>query len=74
MKVFVVICRYEGCEEWCSSGAHVVGAFINEEKAKAVCDEHGKDEEAHLHLHFVDVVPCELDVTQSWIDSKGRKR
>lgn len=31
-EVYIVLCQYEGCEE-CSSGAHIVGAYLDKKEA-----------------------------------------
>lgn len=47
MNVFVVTCHYDGCDEWCSSGSHVVGVFFNEEDATKAEREHEKNNDHH---------------------------
>jgi len=68
MKVHVVFCHYDGCEDLCSSGAHVVGVFKDPTEAKKVEREHqtnqtykiGEHEFKHLHGCFVDTVEMEV--------------
>lgn len=60
MRVYVVFCRYEGCED-CNYGAHVLGAFVNRERAEAAGREHEEDTAQHLHYFGTDVVEVEAE-------------
>lgn len=54
MKVFVVLCKYEGCDE-CSGGAHIVGVFESKNDAEEASNNHqchGYRDPRNEHLHF----------------------
>lgn len=52
-QLFVVICKYDGCDE-CSSGSHVVGVFTDEKVADQVSREH-EQMKIHFHYHWCNV-------------------
>lgn len=54
-EVFVVLCKYDGCEE-CSSGSHIVGIFATEEAAFAAEKKHDSEKEAHLHSWICETI------------------
>jgi hypothetical protein len=58
--VYVVLCRYDGCDE-CSSGAHVVGVFSRKPLAEAAERKHDSEEDSHLHSFFTDTIECNMN-------------
>jgi hypothetical protein len=52
MKVYVVTCQTEGCEE-CGSHSHVVGVFKDRAIAEGIERAHS-DARPHFHSSFVD--------------------
>lgn len=68
MKLYVVRCFMEGCEE-CNDEYHIVGVFSSKEVARKAELTHYKYK--HLHLfHSINIDEVELD---SYIKSYGEK-
>jgi hypothetical protein len=61
-QLFVVTCKYEGCDE-CSSGSHVVGVFTDETVAEQVSREHEQMKNVHFHYHWSNVDRVVLNKT-----------
>ena len=65
MKVYVVLCQYDGCED-CSPGAHIVSVRLTKEDAQKDANEHEamKHEEygkrPHFHYYNTDVIEADL--------------
>ncbi len=58
MKLYVVTCFVEGCEE-CGNSYGVVGAYSTKEKAESAEKNHGRAR--HLHSSNTNVAEIELD-------------
>lgn len=58
MKLYIVTCYVEGCEE-CGNSYNVIGAFTSKEKAQACEKEHNA--RRHLHSPYTDIKEIELD-------------
>lgn len=60
-KVFVVLCKYEGCEE-CSADSHLVGVYRSEERAREEQRKHDAEwKERHLHYASSYVYPMAVE-------------
>ena len=59
-KIHIVLCRYEGCDEFCSGGAHIVGAFQDEYSAEDAAKDHEKNVKEHLHGFYTEVISTEI--------------
>lgn len=59
MKVYVVRCFVEGCEE-CGNEYHVLGVFSTRKRAEEVRNEH-ENSETHHHSYYVGIDDMELD-------------
>lgn len=74
MKVFVVVCNYNGCEDCGNGGGHVVGVFSTHDRAKEEERAHEADRHAHYgHYHWCDVQEFEVDVLPKTIEERGRE-
>lgn len=61
MKLYVVSCFMEGCEE-CGNEYHIVGIFSTKEKAQEAEKQHNKYK--HLHSYNTDIDEVTLDEFQ----------
>ena len=56
-KLYVVVCKYDGCDDCGSIDGHVVAASFDKAGAERVARAHDADKKAHYgHYHFTDVV------------------
>lgn len=67
MKVYVVLCTMEGCEE-CGNEVHVVAVRTHETDAKEIERKHSwsmekerKHQYPHLHPNYVETIEVEVD-------------
>jgi hypothetical protein len=65
MKVYVVLCRVDGCEE-CGTEVHIVAIRSKREEAYNVMKAHSWEPGAgdiypHLHPNYVSIVEVEID-------------
>ena len=63
MKVYVVHCTYDGCEDCGRDGGHVVGVTFDKDKAVEMERAHDADKTEHYgHFHCASVEEFEVEI------------